>query len=339
MWSAKIRVWRYNSVTEQLPRWSAISPQKRNVGFVFQHYAAFKHMTVRDNIAFGLKVRQAGHKPRSASGSTSFSKLVRLDGLGHRYPAQLSGGQRQRMGLARALAPRAEGAAPRRAVRGSRREGPGRAAQMAPQLHDERPRDERCSSRTTRRRRWRRRHDRRHEPRRTSSRSARQVSCTTSLRPSSSCASSVRREPLGGDAGCDPTTSRISRGTRGRGLDRGRSSSASSSRLREPGRARDGDGTLLSAQLFRDRRCRAELEQGEIVWVAPEHETVFAPRERLNPSAQGQRARLATSASVVCSSTPRIAARDSIQTSRRAAADPVYSTSSGRTPRTVAIGP
>jgi sulfate transport system ATP-binding protein len=78
-------------------------PQARGVGFVFQHYAAFKHMTVADNIAFGLKIR---HRPRAEIRArvSELLELVQLVGLAERYPAQLSGGQRQRMGLARALA-------------------------------------------------------------------------------------------------------------------------------------------------------------------------------------------------------------------------------------------
>ncbi len=86
---------------------TALSPQKRGVGFVFQHYAAFKHMTVADNIAFGLKVRR---RPRGEIRERvdELLHLVQLEGLGERYPAQLSGGQRQRMGLARALAPEPE---------------------------------------------------------------------------------------------------------------------------------------------------------------------------------------------------------------------------------------
>jgi sulfate transport system ATP-binding protein len=78
-------------------------PQRRGVGFVFQHYAAFKHMTVRENIAFGLKIRR---RPRSEIRTRveELLDLVQLTGLAKRYPAQLSGGQRQRMGLARALA-------------------------------------------------------------------------------------------------------------------------------------------------------------------------------------------------------------------------------------------
>ncbi len=78
-------------------------PQARGVGFVFQHYAAFKHMTVWDNIAFGLTIRR---RPRTQVKQrvSELLDLVQLSGLAKRYPAQLSGGQRQRMGLARALA-------------------------------------------------------------------------------------------------------------------------------------------------------------------------------------------------------------------------------------------
>ncbi len=83
---------------------TALAPQKRNVGFVFQHYAAFKHMTVRENVAFGLKVRKRP-KAEIADRVDELLNLVQLQSFGHRYPAQLSGGQRQRMGLARALAP------------------------------------------------------------------------------------------------------------------------------------------------------------------------------------------------------------------------------------------
>jgi sulfate/thiosulfate transport system ATP-binding protein len=75
----------------------------RDVGFVFQHYAAFKHMTVRDNVAFGLKIRKRP-KAEVEERVEELLKLVHLSPFGHRYPAQLSGGQRQRMALARALA-------------------------------------------------------------------------------------------------------------------------------------------------------------------------------------------------------------------------------------------
>src|SRR5206468_803907 len=83
---------------------TALTPQKRNVGFVFQHYAAFKHMTVRENVAFGLKVRKRP-KTEIKDRVDELLNLVQLQNFGDRYPAQLSGGQRQRMGLARALAP------------------------------------------------------------------------------------------------------------------------------------------------------------------------------------------------------------------------------------------
>jgi sulfate/thiosulfate transport system ATP-binding protein len=77
--------------------------RSRDVGFVFQHYAAFKHMTVRDNVAFGLKIRKA-EKERVRTRVDELLELVHLEGYADRYPAQLSGGQRQRMALARALA-------------------------------------------------------------------------------------------------------------------------------------------------------------------------------------------------------------------------------------------
>ncbi len=78
-------------------------PQRRGVGFVFQHYAAFRHMTVYENVAFGLRVRR--HPRREIRERVEeLLHLVQLEGLAKRYPAQLSGGQRQRMGLARALA-------------------------------------------------------------------------------------------------------------------------------------------------------------------------------------------------------------------------------------------
>jgi sulfate transport system ATP-binding protein len=82
---------------------TALPPQRRGVGFVFQHYAAFKHLTVRENVAFGLKVAR---RPRAEIRARvdELLELVQLPGLADRYPAQLSGGQRQRMALARALA-------------------------------------------------------------------------------------------------------------------------------------------------------------------------------------------------------------------------------------------
>jgi sulfate transport system ATP-binding protein len=81
--------------------------QERNVGFVFQHYALFKHMTVADNIGFGLKVRPGATRPAKAEirrRASELLDLVQLSGLEKRYPSQLSGGQRQRVALARAMA-------------------------------------------------------------------------------------------------------------------------------------------------------------------------------------------------------------------------------------------
>ncbi|KUI07921.1 sulfate ABC transporter ATP-binding protein [Mycolicibacterium acapulense] len=80
-----------------------VPPQRRGIGFVFQHYAAFKHLTVRDNVAFGLKIRK---RPKSEIKQKvdNLLEVVGLAGFQTRYPNQLSGGQRQRMALARALA-------------------------------------------------------------------------------------------------------------------------------------------------------------------------------------------------------------------------------------------
>ncbi len=82
---------------------TSLPPQQRNVGFVFQHYAAFKHMTVRGNVAFGLEIRK---RPKSEVKDRvdELLSLVHLSQFADRYPSQLSGGQRQRMALARALA-------------------------------------------------------------------------------------------------------------------------------------------------------------------------------------------------------------------------------------------
>ncbi len=79
------------------------SARDREVGFVFQHYALFRHMTVFENVAFGMRVRNAP-KPEVRDRVNELLHLVRLEGLGQRYPSELSGGQRQRVALARALA-------------------------------------------------------------------------------------------------------------------------------------------------------------------------------------------------------------------------------------------
>jgi len=83
----------------------AVPIQHRGVGFVFQHYALFRHMTVRENIAFGLRVRKIP-KAEIRERVDALLDLVQLAGYAQRYPSQLSGGQRQRVALARALAPR-----------------------------------------------------------------------------------------------------------------------------------------------------------------------------------------------------------------------------------------
>ena len=86
--------------------WLDMPARERKAGFVFQQYALFKHMTVADNIAFGLKVRPRSQRPSRADirhRVEELLNLVQLDDLGKRYPSQLSGGQRQRVALARAL--------------------------------------------------------------------------------------------------------------------------------------------------------------------------------------------------------------------------------------------
>ncbi|HKR98264.1 MAG TPA: TOBE-like domain-containing protein [Candidatus Dormibacteraeota bacterium] len=82
---------------------TTVTPQRRGIGFVFQHYAAFKHMTVRQNVAFGLQVRKRP-KDEIRTKVDELLGLVHLSGWADSYPGNLSGGQRQRMALARALA-------------------------------------------------------------------------------------------------------------------------------------------------------------------------------------------------------------------------------------------
>ena len=93
--SGRIRIGR-RDVTYQ-------SVRSRGIGFVFQHYALFKHMTIRQNIAFGLELRKAS-KNKVRQTVEELLELVQLQGFGDRYPSQLSGGQRQRVALARTLA-------------------------------------------------------------------------------------------------------------------------------------------------------------------------------------------------------------------------------------------
>src|ERR1700739_3326595 len=85
----------------------SLPPRRRRVGMVFQHYALFRHMTVAQNIAFGLNVRPRAERPSNSDVADRVAhllSLVQLEGLDKRFPAQLSGGQRQRVALARALA-------------------------------------------------------------------------------------------------------------------------------------------------------------------------------------------------------------------------------------------
>lgn len=87
--------------------WLTLPPQARGVGLVFQHYALFEHMTIAENVAFGLRVRDRKTRPTDAAITAKVEELLslmELGGLGQRYPSQLSGGQRQRVALARALA-------------------------------------------------------------------------------------------------------------------------------------------------------------------------------------------------------------------------------------------
>jgi sulfate transport system ATP-binding protein len=110
--------------------------RERQVGFVFQHYALFRHMTVFENVAFGLRVKPRGHrppKPQIREKVHELLNLVQLDWLADRFPSQLSGGQRQRIALARALAVEPARAAARRALRRARRQGAQGAAPLAAQ--------------------------------------------------------------------------------------------------------------------------------------------------------------------------------------------------------------
>ena len=94
-------------VTFEGDDWLGIPAQERRAGFVFQHYALFRHMNVAKNIAFGLSVRPRRSRPPRAEIRRRVDELlemVQLEGLAKRYPSQLSGGQRQRVALARALA-------------------------------------------------------------------------------------------------------------------------------------------------------------------------------------------------------------------------------------------
>ena len=94
------------SVTQAGRDFLAASARERNVGLVFQHYALFRHLTVRENVAFGLRVRPRRRRPARAQIREQVERLlkrVQLEELGDRYPSQLSGGQQQRIAIVRAL--------------------------------------------------------------------------------------------------------------------------------------------------------------------------------------------------------------------------------------------
>ncbi len=299
---------------------TALPPQERGIGFVFQHYAAFKHMTVADNIAFGLTIRK---RPKSEIRErvAELLALVQLSPFGDRYPAQLSGGQRQRMALARALAVEPSvllldepfGALDARVRKELR--------VWLRRLHDQ-------SKVTT-------------------------VIVTHDQEEAMEVAERIvvmnegRIEQEGGPQELyeSPASEFVMSfvgpvnrldGALVRPHDvevavepNGATEEAMVERVVHLGfevrvELVRADGAPLWAQLTRDQEEALELAEGQIVYVRPARTTVFD---------------VTRSASVTCSSTPRRAVRRSSQTSRSGSAEPVYSSSSGRTPRTLAIGP
>src|SRR2546428_13104757 len=90
---------------------TSVAPQRRGVGLVFQHYALFRHMTVAENVEFALRIRHVRARERRRR-RQELLRLVALEGLDQRLPAQLSGGQQQRVAVARALRPKPEGPLP-----------------------------------------------------------------------------------------------------------------------------------------------------------------------------------------------------------------------------------
>ena len=240
--------------------------RRRGVGFVFQHYAAFKHMTVRDNVAFGLKVRT----PPSAEIGARVDELlalVHLEGFADRYPAQLSGGQRQRMALARALAVEPARPAARRALRRARRQRPGGAAGMAAAAARRGARDDDLRHPRPGGGDGRGRAGRGHQPRRVE-----QVGSPRELyeQPASEFVMSFvgAVNGLGDGAGAPARHRRAARpGRRGPGGD---DRARRAPRLRGAGGADPGLRRRLWAQLTRARATELELEPGQIVWVRPD---------------------------------------------------------------------
>ena len=316
-----------------------LPPQKRGIGFVFQHYAAFKHMTLHDNVAFGLKIRK---KPKAEIKAKvdELLHLVGLDGFHDRYPAQLSGGQRQRMALARAL-----------------------AVEPSVLLLDE-PFGALDANVRADLRAWLRRL---HE----------QVPVTTVLvthdqeeameladlivllkdgkiaqvRPSARPLRAARRRVRDGlpRAGLEgrrraraPARRRPLRPARGR-LGGGDGPARRAPRLRGPRRARAQRrrGDLGPAHARRGGGARARGRLDRVAAPARRegqrltHASGSSPRRLIS----GGSSPAASSASVTCSTTLRTLARTAIQISCRCSAAPRYSTSSGASPRTLASGP
>ena len=317
-----------------------LPPQKRGIGFVFQHYAAFKHMTLRDNVAFGLKIRK---KPKAdiKAKVDELLHLVGLDGFHDRYPAQLSGGQRQRMALARAL-----------------------AVEPSVLLLDE-PFGALDANVRADLRAWLRRM---HE----------QVPVTTVLvtHDQEEAMELADRIVLLKDGKIaqvgaprelyDQPADAFVMGFLGRGLEARRRARAPARRraLRPAGgRLGGGDGPARRAPRLRGpRRGRARRRRGGLGAAHARggrgarartparssgcarrpaagqrliHASGSSPRRRIS----GGSSPAASSASVTCSTTARTLARTAIQISCRSLAGPGYSTSSGASPRTLASGP